>query len=169
MNKSFLLHDTATIPSHFNCTWGCGLPRTAACVKHHIVKTWSMLMLMQNTRVRVKKKKKKRSPVKRSLTQQHKFGGRHDCKHQTVKPCLPLGRETINAPVVSGPILYATTNGNLNAWAWQPDQTLLPFLLQASGVQFNVCSHRLETHTASHSARKPQRTPLLGPALMRQA
>lgn len=62
-----------------------------------------------------RKEKTKRQPSKRSLTQQHKFGGRDDCKHQTVKLCLPLGRKTINAPVVSGGILYATTNGNLNA------------------------------------------------------
>lgn len=62
-----------------------------------------------------RKEEEKKKTSKRSLTQQHKFGGRDDCKHRTVKLCLPLGRKSINVPVVSGGILYATTNGNLNA------------------------------------------------------
>lgn len=53
--------------------------------------------------------------VKGHFHKEHKCVVCDDCKHWAVKLCLMLGRETTNVAVVSGAILYATTNGNLNA------------------------------------------------------
>lgn len=146
--------DTATISSHFNYpgTPGCGLPRTTACVKYHIVKT---LMLMQNTKVWEEWGGEKRQPSKRSLTQQHKFGGRDDCKHWTVKLRLPLGRESINAAVVFWGYFICHTKWQFECLSMttSPITTSSPLFLplQASSSQFNVCSHRLKIHTVSDS------------------
>lgn len=160
------MHDTATTPSHFNFprTPGCGLPH-AACVDDHIVKTWSMLMLMYDSRA-WGERRRKTQPSKRSLTQQHKFGGRDD-KHRTVKPCLPLGRDTINAPVVSGGIFICH-----NKWQFEClSMTTNPISPSFPGKQLalhHVFTQAEYTHCVTLSS-KPQTALLLGPTLMRQA